>query len=448
MAKPQAQTERALTKRQLALSRREKERLRLIYMGLGGVAALVLIVLAFGLIQTYVLEPNSPVSVVNGTTITTRDYQNRVQYERFLLEDRYQEILKQEATLQQPGNEQLAQLLGGQYQQMAQQLLQQRVLLGTRQTLDDIIEDKLVEAEAQKRGITVSDAEVTEAINRYIASRAGGLTAAAVTETATARVEASATAALWTPTPTFTPSPTLTPTIQLTATKSLTPTATPENTPTPAPTSTPNIIAPDKLKTDYNAWLKVLADKVGINETQFRQYFTTNLLKQKLQEALGADVPKKAEQAHARHILVETEDEAKKVVERLNKGEDFVALAKELSKDTGSANNGGDLGFVPKGRFVKPVDDAVFSLPLHKISEPIKSDFGWHIIEVVEREERELSPLDYRRNQRQAYTDWLTQARAAATIQDSWTIKKVPPDRTTAFDTPPVVPPPQQQQQQ
>ncbi|MFN8453168.1 MAG: peptidylprolyl isomerase [Anaerolineae bacterium] len=446
MAKPQAQTERVLTKRQLALSRREKERLRLIYMGLGGVAALILIVLAFGLIQTYVWEPNSPVSIVNGTTITTGEYQDRVQYERFLLEDQYQELLKQQATLQQPGNEQLAQLLGGQYEQMAQQLLQQRVLLGTRQTLDDMIEEKLVEAEAQKRGITVSEEEVTEAINRYLASRSGGLTALAVTETATARAEASATAALWTPTPTFTPSPTLTSTTQLTATESLTPTATPENTPTPAPTSTPNIIGPDKLKTDYADWLKVLADKAGINEAQFRQYFTAGLLKQKLQEALGEDVPKTAEQAHARHILVETEDEAKKVVERLNQGEDFAALAKELSKDTGSGAEGGDLGFVPKGRFVKPVDDAVFSLPLHKISEPIKSDFGWHVIEVLEREERELEPLDYRRSQRQAYTDWLAEARAAANIQDFWTIKKVPADRTTAFDTPPVLP--QQPQQQ
>lgn len=445
MAKPQPQTEKVLTKRQLALSRREKERLRLIYMGLGGVAALVLIVLAFGLFQTYVLEPNSPVSIVDGTTITTRDYQARVQYERFLLEDQYQELLKQEAALQQPGNEQLAQLLGGQYQQMAQQLLQQRVLLETRQPLDDIIEDQLVATEAQKRGLTVSEKEVTEAINRYLASRAGGFTAAAVTETATARAEASATAALWTPTPTFTPSPTLTPTTQLTTTQNLTPTATPENTSTPAPTSTPNIIAPDKLKTDYADWLNVLADKVGINEAQFRQYFTAILLKQKLQEALGADVPKTAEQAHARHILVETEDEAKKVVERLNQGEDFVALAKELSKDTGSANDGGDLGFVPKGRFVKPVDDAVFSLPLKTISEPVKSDFGWHVIEVLEREERELSSLDYRRNQRQAYTDWLTQARTAANIQDFWTVKKVPLDRTTAFNTPPVVP--QQQPQ-
>lgn len=436
MAKQQAQAERELTKRQLALSRREKERLRLIYMGLGGVAALILIVLAFGLIQTFVLEPNSPVASVNGVEIKTRDYQNRVRYERFLLDDQYQELIKQQATLQEPGNEQLAQLLGGQYEQMAQQLLQQRFLLGTRQTLDDIIEEKLVEAEAQKRGITVSDEEVTEAINRYLASRAGGLTAAAVTETATARVEATATAALWTPTPTFTPSPTLTPTVQLTTTSSLTPTATPENTPTPAPTFTPNIIGVDKLKTDYTDWLKVLGEQAGLDEAQYRQYFKVNLLKQKLQEALGKDVPQSAEQAHARHILVETEDEAKKVVERLNKGEDFAALAKELSKDTGSAAEGGDLGFVPQGRFVKPIDDAVFSLPLNQISEPIQSEFGWHVLEVLEREERELSPLDYRRNQRQAYTDWVTEARTAANIQDFWTEQKVPADRVSAFATP------------
>jgi parvulin-like peptidyl-prolyl isomerase len=440
MAKKQKIQEQTLTRRQVARSRKEKEQLRLLYIGLGVVAALILIVLGFGLLQTYVLEPNSPVATVNGVEIKTRDYQQRVQYNRFLLDDEYKQILDAQAKLSEPGNEQLAQFLMSQYQQMGNQLLQQRVLVD-RQALDDLIEEQLVETEAKNKNLSVSEEEISEAINRFLASRAGGLTAKAATETATARAEASATAASWTPTPTFTPSPTLTPTTQLTSTTDITPTATPANTPTPAPTPTPNILDETALQTNYTNWLTILANQVGLTEAQYRQIYRATLLKEKLQDALGAEVAKVAEQSHARHILVETEDEAKKVIERLNKGEDFADLAQEVSKDTGSGAEGGDLGFVPRGRFVKPVDEAVFTLPIGEISQPIQSDFGWHVVEVLEREERELLPQDLSRNQRQAYTDWVGTARTAANIQDNWSTAKVPRDTSTAFLTPIALPP-------
>jgi parvulin-like peptidyl-prolyl isomerase len=430
MAKQQTQTSRTPTRKQLALSRREKEQLRLIYIGLGVVAALILIVLAIGLYQTFVIEPNSPIASVNGVEISTRDYQTRVRYERFLLENQYQQILQQQATLAEPGNEQLAQFLTSQYQQLANQILQQWSA-SDRQALDDMIEEELVKVEAQKRGIEATPEEITEEVNRFLAGRAGGLTAQAVTETATARAEASATAALWTPTPTFTPSPTITPTEEITQ-----PTATPANTPTPAPTPTPNIIDENTLKTDYTNWLNTLATQVGLDETQYRQIMAASVLKEKLREALGNEVPKSAEQAHARHILVETEEEATKVVERLKAGEDFAELAKELSKDPGSATEGGDLGFVPRGRFVGPVDEAVFSLPIGQVSDPIQTEFGWHVIEVLEREERELSPSDYSFTQRQAYSNWLSDARAAANIQDFWSIDKAPEADPSIFQTP------------
>jgi peptidyl-prolyl cis-trans isomerase D len=425
MAKQEVQSPKTPTRRQLAVSKKEKEQLRLVYMGLGLVGILILIVLAIGLIQTFVIEPNSPVATVNGVQIKTGDYQKQVKYERFMLDDQYQQILQQLQTLNQPGNEQLAQLLGGQYQQYASQILQQRALVD-RQALQGMIENELVKAEAQKRGITVSPEEVNEQLNRFLASRAGGLTALAATETATARAEASATAALWTPTPTFTPSPTLTSTGAITE-----PTATPANTPTPAPTSTPNILDENALSTNYTNWITTLSNQASVDEATYRQIVTTLVLKQKLQKTLGEEVPKEAEQVHARHILLETEDEAKKVVERLNKGEDFAKLAKELSKDVASGADGGDLGFVPHDTFVKPVDDAIFSLPVGQISEPVQSEFGWHVLEVLERESRELAPQDYVRLQRQAYTDWLQKARTEATIEDLWTADKAPQESNT-----------------
>lgn len=433
MAK-KGQPQRAPTRRQLARSKKEQEQLRLIYFGLAGVGVLVLLVLAFGLYQTYVLEPSSPVVTVNDADVTTGAYRDRVRYERFLLDDQFSQIQAQLASLPAGGeNDQFSQMLRNQYQQFASQLLQQRSLID-RQTVDTLIEDELVEAEATERGITVSPEEVTEFINRIVASREGGLTEAAVEETSTAAAEFTATAAVWTPTPTFTPSPTLTPTVTLTQTEaltqseSITPTATPADTPTPAPTPTPNIISGATLTTGYQNWITTLANNAGLDEATYREYIRLALLQDKLRETLGEDVPREEEQAHARHILVETEEEAQAVVERLNEGEEFADLAAEVSTDSGSAAQGGDLGWVPQGSFVAPVDEAVFSLPIGEVSEPIESTFGWHVIEVLEREERELSPGDYAQRQRQAYTTWLNEARAAATIEDFWTADKAPAD--------------------
>ncbi len=82
-----------------------------------------------------------------------------------------------------------------------------------------------------------------------------------------------------------------------------------------------------------------------------------------------------------RHILVDKEDEAKAIIDQLNKGADFAKLAKEKSKDPGSKDNGGDLDWGPAARYVKPFADAVQSQPKGKVSQaPVKTDFGYHVI--------------------------------------------------------------------
>jgi parvulin-like peptidyl-prolyl isomerase len=424
MAKKEAQPSREPTRRQLALSRREQEQLRMIYLALGLVAILIIIVLTIGLVQTYVIEPNSPVAIVAGKEISTGAYRDRALYERFLLEEQIQQIIQQQAALPPPSEneDQFSQLLRNQYQQMANQLLQQRSIID-RQTVDAMIEEELIENEVAERGITVSEAEITEFINRILARRSGGLTAAAASETSTARADASATAAVWTPTPTFTPSPTLTATATITE-----PTATPVNTPTPAPTPTLNVITEDTLATQYSEWLETLEEEADLSEAEYREIIRKTILRDKLSEVIGDETPRRAEQAHARHILVETQEEAEQVIERLEAGEDFGALAEELSQDPSSATEGGDLDFLPRGRTVAPVDEAIFSLPIGQISEPIETQFGWHVIEVLEREERELSPADYSQQQQLAFSTWLENARQAAEIEDLWVASKAPPD--------------------
>lgn len=91
------------------------------------------------------------------------------------------------------------------------------------------------------------------------------------------------------------------------------------------------------------------------------------------------------ESVRASHILVKTEDEAKAVIDRVNKGESFEELAKELSTDTGSAANGGDLDYFEYTDMVQPFSEAAFNMEIGEISEPVQSEYGYHVIKVTDK---------------------------------------------------------------
>ena len=97
-------------------------------------------------------------------------------------------------------------------------------------------------------------------------------------------------------------------------------------------------------------------------------------------------------QVRVRHILVEKEEDAREIKEKIVHGGDFAKLAIEKSKDPGSAPKGGDLGFLQKGQTVKAFDETIFKLNPGDISDPIKTEFGWHVIKVEEK--RLLPPFD------------------------------------------------------
>ena len=87
-----------------------------------------------------------------------------------------------------------------------------------------------------------------------------------------------------------------------------------------------------------------------------------------------------ADKIKCSHILVKKQSEALSIIERLEKGESFDKLAKELSIDKGSGKKGGDLGFFRRGMMVKPFEVASFKLEKNQISEPVKTEFGYHVI--------------------------------------------------------------------
>lgn len=94
---------------------------------------------------------------------------------------------------------------------------------------------------------------------------------------------------------------------------------------------------------------------------------------------------KPEEEVSARHILVESEDKAKEIKEKLKGGGDFAALAKENSKDPGSKDSGGDLGYFGHGQMVPEFEGAVFTMAKGDVSDPIKTQFGWHLIKLEDK---------------------------------------------------------------
>ena len=100
------------------------------------------------------------------------------------------------------------------------------------------------------------------------------------------------------------------------------------------------------------------------------------------------------EEARAAHILVEKKEEADDLVAKLKAGGDFAALAKEKSKDTGTGAQGGDLGYFTKTQMVKPFEDATWALKNGELSAPVQSQFGWHVIKLIDKRNRPAPPFD------------------------------------------------------
>jgi peptidyl-prolyl cis-trans isomerase C len=128
------------------------------------------------------------------------------------------------------------------------------------------------------------------------------------------------------------------------------------------------------------------------------------------------------QEVHARHILVETEDQAKKIAEDLKKGGDFAEIAKKESKDPGAAD-GGDLGFFTKDQMVPEFSAVAFALEPGKVSDPVKTQFGWHVIKVEEKRTRKAPDFEQVKPQietyvvRKAQADYVAKLRTAAKVE-------------------------------
>jgi peptidyl-prolyl cis-trans isomerase C len=130
------------------------------------------------------------------------------------------------------------------------------------------------------------------------------------------------------------------------------------------------------------------------------------------------------EEVHARHILVATEGEAKEIEAQLKNGADFATLAKEKSKDPGAAD-GGDLGYFTKDQMVPEFAGVAFKLDKGQISDPVKTQFGWHIIKVEDKRMKPTPTFDEVKEQLQNYVGRRAQAELVASLRKSATIERL-----------------------
>ncbi len=437
------------TKKHLAREQREAKQTRIIIAITIVVAVIVLGLVTYGLVNQLIVRPNISVAQVGEKTITVDEFESRVEYARVqLLNQSYQYFMMyQQFSVYGYGSEFL------EAAQNYATLLVQPVSFGS-DILDEMINDIIIKEEAAARGITVSEEEIDEAIQAAF----GFFPEGTYTPSITATIESTPTysetqLALVTltntptepPTPTVTPevSPTPTETIERTetgleATDSNTGESSTDITENPEETLTPDVsptitFTPTITPTPTTYTTEIFGEDIGeFNETykpynfniiDLRELFVVELLREKLIQVIAQDLIPVEEEVWARHILVETAEEAQTLLTLLDKGFQFSDIASQHSLDTSNKDIGGDLGWFDKDTMVAEFTEAAFNLEVGGVSEPVETSYGFHIIQVLGKRESQIPETEFEEDKAEVFNDWLTQLRNDRTdivIYDEW----------------------------
>jgi hypothetical protein len=423
--------------------REQRLQRRIILIALVTLAITGIMVLG-AIIFDQVIRPNQVVASVEGQNVTLSQFQKRVRFERFVRSQQLEGIIQQFSQFMDLNE------LYGQLQQTPPystwisnfQVPDQMGL----EVVDLLVDDQMIRRAATERGLTATTEQIDEQERLFVRNLAGAEFDPSLYEaTAEATSESTPTA---TPSPTTTPTPYVSPTPSPVPTATATPAATatlvatPTATFTPLPTLTPSATPGlDEARNTYNQsrdqLFRAIRLSTGMNDGDLRAYFETLALRELLQESVSTDITDIGTFASVRHILVATEEEALDVIAAINNGESFADLARAVSTDTGSGAQGGELGWAPVTNYVKPFQDAVVAAEIGAISAPVQSEFGYHIIQVRAREERELDETQLDSARANAYGTWFeeyTTTNEGLVVRNSNWTGNVPTDPATRFD--------------
>jgi len=397
---------------------------------------IAVIVVAVGLI-TYailnntVLKDSRPVAKVGKTTITVKQFVDRVSYERYL----------NIQTFQTYASSGFAAILQDQLNGLQNQL-DDYVNFGST-ILNTMVGEAALVQKAQSMGITVTDAEVDAAIQSSFKYFPGGTPTAIIPTPTITYYPTSTLSALQrtltmhtpipmipTRAPSATPIPSQAAEVTLEATPGDgSPTSTPAPTATKIPATATSTITPTATeytaKSYQNLYATVIANyetNASFSESELRLHVYTILFERKIYDKLAAQVLPEQDMVWARHILVATQQQADEIETSLKNGGNWTDLAAKYSTDTSNNAYSGDLGWFAKGVMAKAFEDAAWSMNVGATSDPVKTDDGYHIIQVLGHEKRQLTADEMTTVQKAVYKAFIESAKTEYGVKkyDIW----------------------------
>ena len=425
------QTPQKVTKKHLARKQEEEKQVKTAVTMTIVILAVVAVLLGYVLVDRYIITPNITVARVGETEIKAGEFRSSATYSRM-------NMLNQ-AT-------QYVNYFGETGKQYALSLLLQMkdpTIVGEN-VLNQLIDEVLIREEAAKRNIVVSDDDLDREMREQFRFYPEGTYTPTITTTP-----------VYTPTwsaaqfalidPTDTPEPSATPTetpegwvptatklpegfpTEVPATATVEPTDGPEPTATAVPTDPPTPTPfTERL---FNKEVKEYVDSFsvyGITKNEIEQILYNGLLRDKLIEDVTKDLKPVEEQVWVRHVLVDSEEVASEVKSKLDAGEDWLALAIEYSTDESNKNNGGDLGWIgPDDSYDADFLAGAFALNEDgQISDPVQSQFGWHLIQLVTKATNPVTSSKFSQIKQNFFSNWLDEIRTSRNdivIEDVWT---------------------------
>ncbi len=385
------------TKKHLARAERERIQSRWLLGVTIAIAVVAIGILGYGWIDSAYVQPKKMVVTVNGDTTTQGEFQGRVRiHQRELISQLNSYMQMEQLFASDPQTLASIQELQNQIQtQLAYpEIIGQEVIYSmTRETL--------IRQEAEKMGIHVLPEEIEHQLQHSFGFYPEG-----------------------TPTPFPTPTPDATRVAQIAAANEPTtePSPTSSLPQTPIPTATPYVL--DAYEEDYAQFVDSLSD-FEISESDFNTYVEAQLLEEKVREQFEPDIDRMAKHVLTQHILIFDEEIAQEALEQLESGDAWDDIVLEYSQDQNSRESSGDLGWNTLSDLVNIIGQmgiTVFSAPVDEVIGPIESQYGWHLLRVVDRQDREISEAAYQDAVDNAFETWIDDLTAEAEIivVDDW----------------------------
>lgn len=398
--------------RRVSKSQRETMYQRMLYIGLAVAAGIIALIIGIGAFYEYQIKPNQVLATVNGNEITREDYWR---YQSVTLYS--QARLYEDYALEVTGQQQT------QFLTFAAQLDAAREDVWgstdvSEATISQMIEDQLYVAAAEDEGVDMSDETLqTYALNTFAPNDQPLVTpipsptliperAEWATQTAEA-IQTQEALAMGTP-------------AGATPVAGATPIGTPAASPVASPASELDE-APDLANVRVNAeaefqlFQEDVLDEANMSTEQYYEMVVKPLV---ARDAMNAkvinSVQQSAPQVEVQHILVGTEDLAQQVHQRVSGGEDFGDVAESTSIDTITSPTGGNLGWVTDAQLPDAVSEVAFNTAIGETAGPVESEFGWHIVRVLDKDDdRALTETQYSEATQAAQTQWLEAQREA-----------------------------------